>query len=97
MDEYFVGVREFARRFDLGRSKGYELVATGVVRSVAVGGRKLVPVTELDRFARALCDAAGIEEAPQSTPTRDDDPAVEPSRRVSPVRRAGLEESPGES
>jgi excisionase family DNA binding protein len=45
-----VGVKEAGRRLGLGRDAAYALVREGRLRSVAVGRKRLVPVTELAAF-----------------------------------------------
>jgi len=40
----------FARLIDASRSKVYELIQSGEVRSVKVGGGLRIPATELHRF-----------------------------------------------
>jgi excisionase family DNA binding protein len=39
-----LSVREFCFRYGFGKSKTYELIASGELRSILVGGRRLIPV-----------------------------------------------------
>jgi excisionase family DNA binding protein len=43
-----------ARRLGVGRTKLYELMAAGVIPTVRVGRRRLVPVEALDAYADSL-------------------------------------------
>jgi excisionase family DNA binding protein len=43
----------------VGRTKVFELVASGALRSVRVGRRRLVPVAELRAYAERLSQEAG--------------------------------------
>lgn len=58
-----VSVTEFGRSVGVGRTKAYELVDAGAVRTVSIGARRLVPVCEVERYVAELLDAAGIERA----------------------------------
>lgn len=50
----FVGVPQAQAVLGLSRSSVYALLNSGALRSARVGGRRLIPVTELDRFADQL-------------------------------------------
>ena len=41
-----------AERLGLGRTKTYELIRTGELRSLKVGRRRLVPLEAIDEFLR---------------------------------------------
>jgi excisionase family DNA binding protein len=43
----------FARLIDASRSKVYELINSGEVRSVRIGGELRIPASELDRLTAA--------------------------------------------
>ena len=45
-----VNVEEAARQLNLGRSLTFGLVRSGALRSLKVGGRRIVPVAALDEF-----------------------------------------------
>jgi excisionase family DNA binding protein len=48
-----------ARVLGIGRTKVYELIGSGALRSVRVGGLRRIPVTALDEFvARLEAEAA---------------------------------------
>ena len=50
---------EAARMLGVGRTKVYELMRSGALRSVRVGGLRRIPVAALDEFvARLEADAA---------------------------------------
>lgn len=51
---YFVGVPEFGRRFGVSRTSAWELVWRGVVKTTWIGGRRLVPIAECERYAAEL-------------------------------------------
>lgn len=65
---YLVSVPELGRRLGISRSRAYELVAAGAVRTVAIGARRLVPVIEADRYVAGLLTAAGIEAGDPDAP-----------------------------
>lgn len=50
--------KEFGRRASLGRSSVYQALARGDVRSLRVGGRRLIASSELDRLAAESAGAA---------------------------------------
>ncbi len=47
---------EAAQVIGVGRSKMYQLMATGVVRSVKIGSLRRVPMTALEEYVAALVD-----------------------------------------
>ena len=54
-----VGPEDVTRVLGIGRTKVYELIRSGALRSVRVGGLRRVPVAALDEFvARLETDAA---------------------------------------
>jgi excisionase family DNA binding protein len=56
---YFISIPEAARRLGVGKSSGYELVASGQLATVRYGQRRLVPVSEVRRLAaKMIADAA---------------------------------------
>jgi len=48
-----ITVREAARRLGLGRDATYELVRSGRLASLSIGRKRLVPVSELERWVEA--------------------------------------------
>lgn len=59
MDRQTYSVEEFARVIGLGRNAAYAAVKRGDVRSVRIGGRILVPRTELPRLLGGAQHVAG--------------------------------------
>jgi excisionase family DNA binding protein len=53
-DLVLLRVTEAARRLSLGRTKVYELIASGELRSVKVGHLRRVPVNALADYVAAL-------------------------------------------
>jgi hypothetical protein len=49
-------VAHFCRAIGIGRTKFYELMARGKIRTVVVGGRRLVPAAEAQRLVRDGCE-----------------------------------------
>ena len=43
-------VTTFCQRIGIGRSTFYKLIQNGKLRTVTVGGRRLVPASEVDRL-----------------------------------------------
>ena len=54
MTRYLLKVDEAAEAIGLGRSKTYQLVNRGVLRSVRVDGSVRVPVSAVEEFVRDL-------------------------------------------
>ena len=54
----FVGVPEAQVVLGLSRTSVYALMDSGELRSARVGGRRLIPVVELDRFTESLLTQA---------------------------------------
>jgi excisionase family DNA binding protein len=52
------GVRRAGAFLVIGRTNVYELIRSGALRSVRVGGPRRVPVAALDEFVARLLDAA---------------------------------------
>ncbi len=57
-DARFVGVSQAHEVLGLSRSTVYLMLENGTLRSVRFGGRRLIPVEELDRFAKELAEKA---------------------------------------
>ena len=55
----FVGITEAARMIGLGRSKTWELVASGDIFSVREGTRRLIPMSALNEWAQRKITEAG--------------------------------------
>lgn len=53
----FASVSTVATVLDVGRSKAYELVASGAIRSVRIGRSLKVDLADLDRFVADLRQA----------------------------------------
>ena len=49
---------EFGATFLIGRTKAYELANAGVIKTIRIGRRRLVPAAELERFAAELLATA---------------------------------------
>ena len=47
-------INDACRVIGLGRSKLYQLIATGEIEAVKIGTRTLVPMASLERFIRSL-------------------------------------------
>ena len=72
METVLLKIPEVMERLAVGRSKVYDLISSGALRSVKVGRSRRVPSDELERFVAELDD------------TRPDIPAPVP--RVSTAR-----------
>jgi excisionase family DNA binding protein len=48
-------VAHFCKSIGLGKTKFYELVRDGKIRTVVIGGRRLVPAAEAQRLTREGC------------------------------------------
>ena len=49
-------VRPFCKSIGIGRTKFYELVRDGKIKTVVIGGRRLVPAYEAQRLVREGCE-----------------------------------------
>lgn len=56
-EKLLLDIADAMEQTGLGRSKLYELIATGQLGSVKVGSRRLIPAAELQRFVDSLWDA----------------------------------------
>lgn len=54
MDRLMYSVEEAAQATGLGRTKIYELMASGEITAVKVGNRRLIPAEALREFVRNL-------------------------------------------
>jgi excisionase family DNA binding protein len=54
-----LSINEAAEALRIGRTKIYELLSDGTLRSVRIGRRRLVHISEVRRFASSLPDQAG--------------------------------------
>ena len=59
--EGLLSVNSAAAYLGVGRSTTYQLLMTGKLRSVTIGRRRLVPVSELRRFVERLVEEADDE------------------------------------
>jgi excisionase family DNA binding protein len=57
----FTTAIELAERIGISRSSGYNLLDSGEVRSVRIGGRRLIPVEEAERYVAELHAQAAAE------------------------------------
>lgn len=48
-------VQPFCKSIGIGRTKFYELVRDGKIKTVVIGGRRLVPADEAQRLVREGC------------------------------------------
>ena len=53
---------EAAEALSIGRSKLYELMASGALESVRIGSSRRVPVEALDRFVESLSKRGQLEQ-----------------------------------
>ena len=51
-------IREASHALSLSRSKLYELIHTGTLKTVKIGQRRLVPATSLSAYVNSLSEAA---------------------------------------
>jgi excisionase family DNA binding protein len=49
-------VKHFCQAVGLGKTKFYELVREGKIKTVVIGGRRLVPADEAQRLIREGCE-----------------------------------------
>jgi len=70
-----LGIREAFASLGLSRSKGYQLLQRGLLRSFCVDGRRLIAYQELLRFCEAMTKATPIgtrarQPVQRATPTQ---------------------------
>ena len=56
MEQLLYTVSECCRLTGLGRTKFYELVRAGKIKTIIIGGRRLVPADEAKRLVREGCE-----------------------------------------
>ena len=56
--QVFISPREMADAIGVSRGHIYTLMKSGVLKTLKLGGRRLIPASELDRFS----DMAGFED-----------------------------------
>ena len=61
-ESLLLSVEEAAALLHIGRTRMYELIAAGDVTSVKLGGKRLVPRDELEKFVRQLAAEQGGDE-----------------------------------
>jgi excisionase family DNA binding protein len=49
-------VAQFCKAVGLGKTKFYELVRDGKIKTVVIGGRRLIPADEAQRLVREGCE-----------------------------------------
>ena len=49
-------VAHFCKAIGLGKTKFYELVAAGKIKTIVIGGRRLIPAAEAQRLVREGCE-----------------------------------------
>lgn len=54
MDQLLLPVADAGRLLGIGRTKTYELIDSGDLRTVTIGRRRLVPAAELESFVERL-------------------------------------------
>ena len=62
MDKVLLTPEEAAEALSIGRSKLYELMASGALESVRIGSSRRVPVEALDRFVESLSRRGQLEQ-----------------------------------
>ena len=48
-------VQPFCKAIGIGHTKFYELLAAGKIKTITIGGRRLIPADEARRLAREGC------------------------------------------
>ncbi len=54
MEQILLAIPQAAARVAIGRAKFYQLLQRNEIRTVRIGRRRLVPVSELDRYVERL-------------------------------------------
>ena len=49
-------VAQFCKAVGVGKTKFYELVAAGKIKTIVIGGRRLIPAQEAQRLVRDGCE-----------------------------------------
>jgi excisionase family DNA binding protein len=66
MTRLLLTVPEAAEALAISRSKLYELIATGLIRSVRIDGSRRVPVEALETYVSQLLDQMEVTDAEAS-------------------------------
>lgn len=59
MDKLLLRVEEVAELLDVGRTRVYQLIRCGELRSIKIGGSRRIPSTAVQHYLDQLLDAAG--------------------------------------
>ena len=51
-----LSISEFCKALNIGRTLAYQLIGQGKLRTVTIGGRRLVPMTEIQRLLEQHAD-----------------------------------------
>lgn len=62
MEKVLLTLEETAEALSIGRTKLYELLALGVLRSVRIGGSRRVPADAIEEFVGRLSEDEGVAE-----------------------------------
>jgi excisionase family DNA binding protein len=54
VDKELLSIPEFGEGYGVGRTKTYELLASGELTALKAGGRTLIPVKEAERWVSTL-------------------------------------------
>lgn len=54
MDQMLLTVKEAANVMNIGRTKVFDLIATGAIESVRIGGSRRIPVFAVEDFVAKL-------------------------------------------
>jgi excisionase family DNA binding protein len=53
-------VPEAQELLSIGRTRLFQLIASGELKSVRIGSSRRIPLIALDEFIEGLCDASGL-------------------------------------
>ena len=70
MDKRVLNVDEAAELLGIGRSKAYELVRTGALKSITLGRRRLIPLVAVDELLGFPAPTFPIAAAPEPEGSR---------------------------
>lgn len=62
MDKLLLTPEEAATTMSIGRSKVYELMRQGTLRSVRIGGSRRIPLGAINEFIESLATTSDLEQ-----------------------------------
>ena len=63
-------VQETQELLSIGRTRLFQLIASGRLKSVKIGSSRRIPISAVDEFIEELCDASGLWSSKEEPTTK---------------------------